>query len=71
MAEKLTLLEIDASTNVEVIRELTAAELAEHSTLEASEVARQSEQEAKIAIRTSALAKLAALGLTQDEIEAL
>ena len=31
----------------------------------------EAEQEAKIAARTSALAKLAALGLTEDEIAAL
>ena len=33
--------------------------------------ARQAEQEAKVAARESALAKLAALGLTADEVAAL
>lgn len=35
------------------------------------QAAKEAEQEAKIASRNSALAKLAALGLTQDEIASL
>jgi DNA-binding NarL/FixJ family response regulator len=40
-------------------------------TVEAEQEAIQAEQAAKIASRESALAKLAALGLTEDEIAAL
>ena len=39
--------------------------------IEAREQARKEEQEAKQLARTSALAKLAALGLTEEEIAAL
>jgi hypothetical protein len=71
MAEKLTLLEVDASTGIEVIRELTADELAERSASQASYEALQAEADAKVAARESALAKLAAIGLTEEEIRAL
>jgi hypothetical protein len=68
MTDKLTTLQIDVSTGEHLIRDLTADEIAEKSkiALEASQ-----EQAAKEAIRTSALAKLAALGLTEEEIAAL
>jgi hypothetical protein len=69
MANKI---EIDALTGETVVTELTSQELAE---LEAENLANQSvidaEREAKEAARTSALAKLAALGLTEEEIAAL
>jgi DNA-binding NarL/FixJ family response regulator len=68
MAEKLTLIEIDASTGVEVIRELTQEEMQERSELAEKE---SEALEAKSSARTSALAKLAALGLTEEEIAAL
>jgi hypothetical protein len=65
-------IEINALTGETVVTELTSQELAE---LEAENIANQSaidaEREAKEAARTSALAKLAALGLTEEEIAAL
>jgi len=55
----------------DLVREMTDEEyenyLAEQGTL----AALQAEQDAKIAARQSALAKLAALGLTEEEIAAL
>jgi DNA-binding NarL/FixJ family response regulator len=71
MAEKLTLLHIDAVTGIETVRELTASEIAEHNALQAGYEAKEAEQKAKIDARQSALAKLAALGLTEAEIAAL
>jgi hypothetical protein len=65
-------IEINALTGETVVTELTSQELAE---LEAENLANQSavdaEREAKEAARTSALAKLAALGLTEEEIAAI
>jgi hypothetical protein len=68
MAEKLIAIEFDASTGESVTRELTADEITERQTayLEFTQA-----QEAKEAARESALAKLAALGLTEAEIAAL
>lgn len=68
MTEKLTALEVNALTGEEVIRELTADEIAERKEIED---AIKSEQEAKASAKASALAKLAKLGLTQAEIDAL
>jgi hypothetical protein len=59
-----TILELDAISGTETIRELTSEELSE---IEESVTATQNQ----IAARTSALAKLAALGLTEEEIAAL
>jgi len=57
------------------IEKLTNAEQAERDALaqaeREAEAQRKAEADAKIAARESALAKLAALGLTQDEIDAL
>jgi DNA-binding NarL/FixJ family response regulator len=56
-------------------REATAQEASEiletQESFNEKQEALQAEQEAKIASRESALAKLAALGLTEDEIAAL
>jgi hypothetical protein len=71
MSEKLTLVEYDASTGVEIIRELNSQELKDIESVHTKEIQRKQEAEAKIAARTSALAKLAALGLTEEEIGAL
>ena len=68
MSEKLTLVEINAQTGVEIIRELTQEEIDERSELTEKEIERSKALEAA---RTSALAKLAALGLTEEEIAAL
>jgi hypothetical protein len=64
-------LEVDATTGEEVIRPLTPEELAEREVMAAEYAAREAEAQAKADARQSALAKLAAIGLTQEEIEAL
>jgi len=71
MAEKLTLLHIDAATGIETIRELTSDERTDLAAINANSQQRKQEAEAKAAARESALAKLAALGLTEEEIGAL
>jgi hypothetical protein len=68
MTEKLQTIIVDASTGTVVQRELTSEELAERQIL-LSEI--ESLNQAKEEARTSALAKLAALGLTEEEIAAL
>jgi len=67
----LTALIIDALTGKETIRELTADELTQRIKDQAQAVAQEAEATARIDARISALAKLAKLGLTQAEIEAL
>jgi hypothetical protein len=67
----LTALVIDSITGKETVRELTAEEIAERETMLAQAKAKQTEQTAKAAARASALAKLADLGLTEEEIAAL
>ncbi len=69
--EILTTLSIDAITLVATIRELTDEELAQRKLDTAEAAAQQAEAEAKAAARASALAKLAELGLTAEEIAAL
>jgi hypothetical protein len=69
--EPKTVLEIDASTGIETIREITADELAQIKAASDSEKARQAEAQAKAEARASALAKLAELGLTEEEVAAL
>jgi hypothetical protein len=71
MSETLTTLWIDASTGVSEIKDFTAQEIADREQLQAESVAMQAEAQAKADARASALAKLADLGLTQDEINAL
>ena len=69
--EVLTALEVNAITGEQIEREMTAEEITDRQELHAQEQARQAEQNAKAAARVSALAKLADLGLTQEEIDAL
>ena len=71
MAEKLTLLEVDVLAGTETIRELTNQELADLEIAKAELEQKLQAQAAKVAARESALAKLAALGLTEAEIAAL
>jgi hypothetical protein len=71
MSEVLTALEIDGITGEVTQRPLTADEIAEREEMAIAEQTRQAEADAKIAARESALAKLAALGLTADEVAAL
>ena len=68
-------IEIDCSTGVSVERDMTEAELAAQAAMQAqAEEARAADDAAKAeleAAKASAEAKLAALGLTADEIAAL
>jgi hypothetical protein len=61
----------NAATGETIERELTAEELEQHELDLANGLAQQAEQEAKAAARASALAKLAELGLTEEEVAAL
>ncbi len=69
--EKKTIFIIDATTGESIERDLSLDELAELETLRLESESRQTEQQAKAAARESALAKLAELGLTAEEIAAL
>lgn len=71
MSEALTAHIVDAATGEVIERDLTAEELADLENVKAESEARKAEQDAKAAARTSALAKLADLGLTAEEIAAL
>jgi ATPase subunit of ABC transporter with duplicated ATPase domains len=66
---------VDCSTGVEEIIELTDAEIAQMEADAAAAAAQKAEQEAAeaaaVEAKASAQAKLAALGLTADEIAAL
>ena len=66
--DKFTAVEIDASTGIITEREFSQDEIELHNqiNLEMQEV-----KDSQSAIRDSALAKLAALGLTEEEIAAL
>jgi DNA-binding NarL/FixJ family response regulator len=55
----------------DLVREMTDEEYETYLVMQAEQEALQAEQDAKIAARQSALAKLAALGLTEEEIAAL
>jgi ribosomal protein L9 len=55
----------------DLVREATAEEIAEIEASQASQAAAQADKEAMATARASALAKLAELGLTADEIAAL
>ena len=69
--EELKALIVDAATGKSYERPLTAEEIADREAMALEAQARQAEQDAKAAARESALAKLAALGLTEAEIAAL
>jgi hypothetical protein len=71
MSETLKMVIFDAATGEVTERSLTAEEIAEREVMQAEAEARQAEADAKVAARESALAKLAALGLTADEVAAL
>jgi hypothetical protein len=68
MSQELKAVILDALTGEVIEREFTAEEVAEY---EANQIAQLAEEEARLSTRNSALAKLAALGLTEDEIAAL
>jgi hypothetical protein len=62
---------IDCSTGETTEVELTAEEIAAQEASQALALQAQEELDAKAAARESALAKLAALGLTPEEVAAL
>jgi len=70
-----TRIEVNCETGVETIIELTDAEIAQMETDAAAAAIRQAEEDAALAAaeeaKASAQAKLAALGLTPEEISAL
>ena len=72
---KPTRLEVNCETGEQTVIELTDEEIAQLETdranAEADRLAREAEAEAKATARASALAKLAALGLSPEEIAAL
>jgi hypothetical protein len=71
MSETLKAVIFNAATGETIERPLTADEIAELEVMQAESEARQAEADAKATARESALAKLAALGLTADEVAAL
>jgi hypothetical protein len=70
-----TRIEVDCSTKIESIIELTDAEIAQAEADAAAAAVRKAEEDAKAAAeaeaKASAQTKLAALGLTAEEIAAL
>ena len=75
MSEILTRVEVNCETGEESIIPLTAEEIAQMEAdriaFEETQAAAQAEAEAKEAARQSGIAKLLALGLTEDEANAL
>jgi hypothetical protein len=71
MTDTKTATIIDALTNQVIERNMTEDELANEATVLAESKAIHDEAEAKRLAKASALAKLAALGLTEEEIAAL
>jgi hypothetical protein len=55
----------------DLVREMTNEEYVNYQTIQAEIAEAEAKQEAKAVARESALAKLAALGLTEEEIGAL
>jgi DNA-binding NarL/FixJ family response regulator len=70
MTEILTQ-QIDALTNESIIRPLTEEELQAYEAEQSEYSEFQSQAQQKLDAKASALAKLAALGLTEEEIAAL
>jgi hypothetical protein len=75
MTDTPKVVEVDCSTGIETIRDMTADEIATQQRVAADAAARRAEEEAaaeaKAAAKASAEAKLAALGLSAEEIAAL
>ena len=69
--ETLMTLEVDIESGIETLRELTLEEIADFKAIKKENDAREAEAKAKAEARASALAKLAELGLTEEEIAAL
>jgi DNA-binding NarL/FixJ family response regulator len=68
---KQTVLEIDGLTGQAIEREATESELAQINERLKDQADQDAKLVARVAARQSALAKLAALGLTEEEIAAL
>jgi hypothetical protein len=70
-----TVIEVDCSTGISIEREMTAEEVTAQEAMMADNAKRQAEADAEAAAvaaaKESANAKLAALGLTAEEIAAL
>ena len=75
MTEQLTAIEKNCTTGEEIIRPFTEQETADYykniEDYQAKEVIRLAAESAKAATKASAEAKLAALGLTPEEIAAI
>ena len=73
--EKPTRIEVNCTTGEQTVIELTDEEISQLETdranAEAERAAREAEATAKAEAKASALAKLAALGLTEDELATL
>lgn len=73
--DKPTKLIVNCETGEQTVIELTDEEIAQleadRVAAEAERITRQAAEEAKAAAKASALAKLAALGLTEDEAKAI
>ena len=72
---KPTRIEVNCATGEQKVIELTAAEIAELDQMaaqaEEEKAIRDAEEQAKADAKASALAKLAELGLTEDEAKAI
>jgi hypothetical protein len=62
---------VNAETGEEIIRDATVAEIAQMAKDKTEADARQAEAEAKAQAKAAAEGKLAALGLTTDDLRAL
>jgi hypothetical protein len=71
MSKELLIQIIDASSQESEVRPFTASELSAFEMAKTASDLLKAEADAKAAARNSALAKLAALGLTEAEIAAL
>lgn len=71
MAETHKILTFDVLTNESTERQMNSQELLEHEKVKSFFLDFESTLEAQIASKQSAVAKLAALGLTEEEIAAL
>lgn len=68
---KPTIKIVNAQTGEEVIRDMNAEELAQWEIDKARSVERGAEEAAAVSAKEAAQAKLAALGLTTDDLKAL
>jgi hypothetical protein len=75
MTEQIIAVEVNCETGEETIRALTTQELAQREADASADAQRKAQEqieiEAKAELKASALAKLAALGLTEDEAKAI